>query len=153
MNDSFLFYRSWLEQIDKYIQDDNEKNNLIASIVRYGIEDKKILTGTIIDMFLSQTYAQIDSAKAKHAARVEAGRKGGQKSKGGGAPVGNKNANKNNKQTTSKQQPNDNVNVNDNDNVNVNDNITTSAIVSPLTEDDSDDWFDSLIDEREIKDV
>lgn len=115
MNDNFVFYKSWLDIIESNYPDDIEiQKELIRNIVLYGIKGEKNISTE--KMFLQQAFAQIDSAKSKHDKRVEAGRNGGKKSKGGGAPFGNQNAKQ---KTTSKQQANDNVNVNDN----VNDNV------------------------------
>ena len=112
MNDSFVFYGSWLEIIENNYPDDiTKQRELMHNIILYGIRGEANLS--IEKMFMQQAYAQIDSAQEKHQRRVEAGRKGGQKSKGGGAPLGNQNAKR---KTTSKQQ----ANVNDNDNVNDN---------------------------------
>lgn len=105
--DMFLFYRSWLENIEELYDDEETQKNLIFSICKYGIKGEK--TFPTEKLFLMQCYSQIDSAQDKHMKRAEAGRKGGQNSKGGGAPEGNTNAQKNNKQTTSKQQANINI--------------------------------------------
>lgn len=132
MNDNFVFYKSWLDIIESNYPDDNEtQKELIRNIVLYGIKGEKNISTE--KMFLQQAFAQIDSAKSKHDKRVEAGRNGGKKSKGGGAPFGNQNAKQ---KTTSKQQANDNVNVNDNVNdnvININ-NINDSApnVCAPL---------------------
>lgn len=135
MRDTFVFYRSWLDVIEKkYGGRHDIKKSLYLAIIQYGITGEA--TYPAEDMFLMQVYAQIDSARAKHDARVEAGRKGGQAGKGSTkARPGNKNASKR-KQT----QPNDNVNDNDNVNGNVNvNNIITSSDMVPLEWDQSSD--------------
>lgn len=115
MIDNFVFYKSWLDIIEANYPDDAEmQKELIYNIVIYGI--KGIKNDSIEKMFTQQVFAQIDSAKSKHEKRVEAGRKGGQKSKGGGAPVGNQNAKT---KTTSKQQANNNSNIHNHKNMNI----------------------------------
>lgn len=129
MNDNFLFYGSWLDIIESNYPDDiNKQNELIRNIVFYGI--RGIRNDTIEKMFTQQVFVQIDSAKTKHEKRVEAGRNGGKKSKGGGAPKGNQNAKR---KTTSKQQANDNVNdnVNDNDNYHLHSVNEAPAVCAP----------------------
>lgn len=123
MNDSFVFYKSWLEIIESnYANDIGKQRELMHNIILYGIKGEQ--HDDVERMFLQQAFKQIDSAQEKHNRRVEAGRKGGRISRGGGAPKGNKNnaSGRNQhsgKRTTSIQQANDNVNVNDNDNDNV----------------------------------
>lgn len=115
MIDNFVFYKSWLDIIEANYPDDAERQKeLIYNIVIYGI--KGIKNDSIEKMFTQQVFAQIDLAKSKHEKRVEAGRKGGQKSKGGGAPVGNQNAKT---KTTSKQQANNNSNIHNHKNMNI----------------------------------
>lgn len=110
MNDSFVFYSSWLEIIENNYADDIDKQReLIHNIIIYGIKGER--RDNVERMFIQQTYAQIDSAQSKHNKRVEAGRKGGKSGYGTTkARYGNKNA--------SKTQANDNVNKNDNENDN-----------------------------------
>lgn len=127
MADNFLFYKSWWDIINQHIPGRERQNELIRAIVQYGIDGTREFPEEI--MFLEQAYKQIDSAKDKHDKRVQAGRKGGQKSKGGGAPKGNQNAKK---KTTSKQQANENDNVNENENENDN-IILTNAHSSDIT--------------------
>lgn len=147
MADNFLFYKSWWDIINQHIPDRSRQNELIRAIVQYGIDGSMEFPEEV--MFLQQAYAQIDSAKEKHDKRVEAGRKGGQKSRGGGAPKGNKNAKK---KTTSKQQANENDNVNDNENENDNiiltnahssdnalESMSSNAINNYWSEEDFDD--------------
>lgn len=112
---NFVFYLSWMRIIDEEYKDEQVKKNLVYAIVRYGLFGEKKYPCE--RLFLKQAFAQIDSAKALWSARVEAGRKGGLKGKGG-APKGNKNASKqkqtkaNNSKT--KHNENDNENVNEN---------------------------------------
>lgn len=121
MADSFVFYRSFAENIEK-IPDADTQLKFYKAIVVFGLDDVKTNFEYPFDLLFDQMCASISSAKAKHEKRVEAGKKGGKASKGGGAPKGNKNAkSKNNKQTTSKQQAKvskQQANVNGNDNVN-----------------------------------
>lgn len=115
MIDNFVFYKSWLDIIEANYPEDTEKQKeLIHNIVLYGIKGER--NENIEKMFTQQVFAQIDLAKSKHEKRVEAGRKGGQKSKGGGAPAGNQNAKT---KTTSKQQANNNSNIHNHKNMNI----------------------------------
>lgn len=139
-HESFVFYKSWVDIIEKkYGNKPDIKKKLYLAIIQYGI--RKEATYPAEDMFLMQVYAQIDSAHAKHDARVEAGRKGGQNGKGDAkARPKNKNASK-------RKQTQPNVNDNVNANVNANDNIiNTSPGIGPSDEaqpvDDDYDWRD-----------
>lgn len=134
MNDSFVFYSSWLEIIENNYADDIDKQReLIHNIILYGIKGER--RDNVERMFMQQTYAQIDSAQSKHNKRVEAGRKGGKTGYGPAkARYGNKNASK----TQANDNVNDNVNVNDNDNVNL--HITPSVCALPKAAQPSVSW-------------
>ena len=134
MNDSFVFYKSWLEIIEgNYANDIGKQRELIHNIILYGIKGER--RDNVERMFMQQTYAQIDSAQSKHNKRVEAGRKGGKTGYGAAkARYGNKNASK----TQANDNVNDNVNVNDNDNVNL--HITPSVCAPPKAAQPSVSW-------------
>lgn len=134
MNDSFVFYSSWLEIIENNYADNIAKQReLIHNIILYGIKGER--HDNVERMFMQQTYAQIDSAQSKHNKRVEAGRKGGKTGYGAAkARYGNKNASK----TQANDNVNDNVNVNDNDNVNL--HITPSVCAPPKAAQPSVSW-------------
>ncbi len=134
MNDSFVFYSSWLEIIENNYADNIAKQReLIHNIILYGIKGER--RDNVERMFMQQTYAQIDSAQSKHNKRVEAGRKGGKTGYGAAkARYGNKNASK----TQANDNVNDNVNVNDNDNVNL--HITPSVCAPPKAAQPSVSW-------------
>ena len=134
MNDSFVFYKSWLEIIEgNYANDIGKQRELIHNIILYGIKGER--RDNVERMFMQQTYAQIDSAQFKHNKRVEAGRKGGKTGYGAAkARYGNKNASK----TQANDNVNDNVNVNDNDNVNL--HITPSVCAPPKAAQPSVSW-------------
>ena len=136
MNDSFVFYSSWLEIIENNYADDIDKQReLIHNIILYGIKGER--RDNVERMFMQQTYAQIDSAQSKHNKRVEAGRKGGKTGYGAAkARYGNKNASK----TQANDNVNDNVNVNVNDNDNVNLHITPSVCALPKAAQPSVSW-------------
>lgn len=140
MADSFVFYRSFDEVIAQ-IPEPETQLKFYKAIVDYGLNDTTTDFPYPLNLLFIQMCASISSAKVKHDKRVEAGRNGGKKSKGGGAPKGNQNAKA---KTTSKQQAttslslskqqandnvNDNVNVNDNDNVNLH---IVPAVCAPL---------------------
>ena len=112
---NFVFYLSWMNVIDEEYEDEQIKKDLVYSIVRYGLLGEKQFPCE--RLFLKQAFAQIDSAKEIWSARVEAGRKGGLKGKGG-APRGNQNASKQKQtkanNTKTKHNENENENVNDN---------------------------------------
>lgn len=116
MKDSFIFYRSFYDSL-KEIPDD-EQIKVYKAISEYALNNNELeLTGVAKAIFLL-IKPQIDANNRKY----ENGKKGG-------APKGNKNAQKNNQETT-KKQPKNNLktteqqpNVNDNVNVNVNDNV------------------------------
>ena len=134
MNDSFVFYSSWLEIIENNYADDIDKQReLIHNIILYGIKGER--RDNVERMFMQQTYAQIDSAQSKHNKRVEAGRKGGKTGYGAAkARYGNKNASK----TQANDNVNDNVKVNENDNVNL--HITPSGCAPPKAAQPSVSW-------------
>lgn len=140
MSDSFVFYRSFDEVISQ-IPEPETQLKFYKAIVDYGLNDTTTDFPYPLNLLFIQMCASISSAKAKHDKRVEAGRNGGKKSKGGGAPKGNQNAKR---KTTSKQQANDNVNdnvnvnVNDNDNVNL--HITPSVCAPPKAAQPSVSW-------------
>lgn len=138
MSDSFVFYRSFDEVISQ-IPEPETQLKFYKAIVDYGLNDTTTDFPYPLNLLFIQMRASISSAKVKHDKRVEAGRNGGKKSKGGGAPKGNQNAKR---KTTSKQQANDNVNdnvnVNDNDNVNL--HITPSVCAPPKAAQPSVSW-------------
>ena len=138
MSDSFVFYRSFDEVISQ-IPEPETQLKFYKAIVDYGLNDTTTDFPYPLSLLFIQMCASISSAKVKHDKRVEAGRNGGKKSKGGGAPKGNQNAKR---KTTSKQQANDNVNdnvnVNDNDNVNL--HITPSVCAPPKAAQPSVSW-------------
>lgn len=138
MSDSFVFYRSFDEVISQ-IPEPETQLKFYKAIVDYGLNDTTTDFPYPLNLLFIQMCASISSAKVKHDKRVEAGRNGGKKSKGGGAPKGNQNAKR---KTTSKQQANDNVNdnvnVNDNDNVNL--HITPSVCAPPKAAQPSVSW-------------
>lgn len=111
MNDSFLFYRSWIENIEEEYSDPETRQSLVYAIVKYGITGKK--TYPAERMFLKQCYSNIDAMIAKHNKAVESGRKGGlaKGSLKGASRVYEANENKN-------SNINENTNSNDNSNEN-----------------------------------
>lgn len=126
MNDSFVFYKSWLEIIESnYTNDIGKQRELMHNIILYGIKGEQ--HDDVERMFLQQAFKQIDSAQEKHNRRVEAGRKGGKSGTGNAKKrYGNKNA--------SKTQANDNVNdnVNENDNYHLHSVNEAPAVCAPL---------------------
>ena len=137
-NMNFVFYKSWFDIITEQVQDRAKQNELFRAIIEHGITGAAEFPSEV--MFLKQAYVQIDSAKAKHQKRVEAGRKGGKAGRGKAkARYGNKNA--------SKTQPNDN----DNDNVNTNDSLSFVIIDNnpsgPLPDGSPSDYREKLEDE------
>lgn len=129
MSDSFVFYRSFDEVISQ-IPEPETQLKFYKAIVDYGLNDTTTDFPYPLNLLFIQMCASISSAKVKHDKRVEAGRNGGKKSKGGGAPKGNQNAKR---KTTSKQQANDNVNdnVNDNDNYHLHSVNEAPAVCAP----------------------
>lgn len=119
---NFIFYESWLTNIDEEYKDEKTKQSLVYAIVRYGIDGKK--TYPCERLFLKQVFAQIDSAKEKWEnlveARKKAGEKGGKAANGEAkARYGNKNASKTQANASKRKlNENDNVNVNEKDNDN-----------------------------------
>ena len=126
--ESFVFYNSFLEGIET-LSTPEEKWEATKAILYYGLKD--------IDK-PPEGYAKIPYIMAKP--QIEANNKRYENGKKGGAPKGNKNAQKREKENqkitvgcfekqpkNNQKQPNvnDNVNVNENDNVNVNDNKNT----------------------------
>ena len=116
---TFIFYESFYNAI-KAIDDANLKLEAYELIMQYGLYNKKIATSNaILKVAFEMIKPVIDNSDKRYITSVENGKKGG-------APKGNKNAQKKQPKTTKKQPPNnqnnlnDNVNDNDNDNVNYN---------------------------------
>ena len=126
MRDSFVFYRGWKVAVDEL--PDREKLAIYEAICNYALDGKiPDFTGLLNALFKSFV-PQIDI----NTKRWENGRKGG-------APKGNKNAEKQNvtKDGNNQKQPknnqkqpnvNVNVNVNANDNVNVNEGKSAAKV-------------------------
>lgn len=123
---NFVFYLSWLQNIEEEYKDEQIRKDLVYAIVRYGLYGEKKFPCE--KLFLKQAFSQIDSAKAIWAARVEAGKKGGSAKGASKARIGNQNASKR-KQTqtnTSKTQHNENDNENVNENIHSHDSHSSN---------------------------
>lgn len=112
---SFVFYESFKKTIDK-IDDKDTQLMAYKTIIDYGLYETEPPSepyeiGLIMEVFMPV----IDKAKA----RYRTCRKNGSL---GGAPKGNKNAEK----KTTKIQPKNNLNDNDNDNDNKNENVNVN---------------------------
>lgn len=118
--DSFVFYPTFLEQIEA-IRNDRVQLALFKAVVKYGLygdipdfSDIDSIGGVLDAVFVPMKYV-IDEAKARRKRNIANGLKGG-------APKGNKNAAKPQPKTTQNnpKQPTSNLNVNVNGNVNAN---------------------------------
>lgn len=118
--DSFVFYPTFLEQIEA-IRNDRVQLALFKAVVKYGLygdipdfSDIDSIGGVLDAVFVPMKYV-IDEAKARRKRNIANGLKGG-------APKGNKNAAKPQPKTTQNnpKQPTSNLNVNVNGNGNVN---------------------------------
>lgn len=128
MNESMIFYNSFLEAIEDLPAEDFKKATL--AILKYGLQSEitEDAQSGIVKIIFSLVKPQIDA----NTARRENGKKGG-------APKGNSNAKKQPKQlkqpmvelNCNEKQPN--VNVNENVNVNVNENVNENVNVTPPT--------------------
>ena len=150
---SFLFYRSYLDAVNK-IKDIETKYKLLTAIINYGLngeepefkDELSQMAWVFIKPLLDANYQNyVNGCK-------------------GGAPAGNKNAKKqpkNNRKTTQNnpKQGNDNDNANDNDkdkvNDNANDNVNVNVNINKeseeiITEEDEDDdgWIVPYKDEN-----
>lgn len=112
MKESFVFYRSFYEAITEVPEE--SQLELFKAICEYSLNNKlPKLENKISRVIFKLIKPNIDSAKARYAASVENGKKGG-------APKGNQNARKQPK--TTQEQPKNNLNVDGDvdDNVDVN---------------------------------
>ena len=110
---TFIFYESFYNAI-KAIDDANLKLEAYELIMQYGLYNKKIATNnTILKVAFEMIKPVIDNSDRRYITSVENGKKGG-------APKGNKNAQKKQPKTTKKQPLNNQNNLNDNVNDNVN---------------------------------
>lgn len=122
MNDSFVFYRSFIEGIKRLPE--SERLKAYDAIVEYALDDKPPEGDGLFAIVYEMAKPQIDANKQRK-----------EISKKGGAPKGNTNAKtakNNSKQPTvefeeTKKQPNVNVNVNGNVNENENVNVNVNA--------------------------
>lgn len=116
--DSFVFYRSFFEAIEKLKK--NDKLTVYSHLCRYAlgeeVDELDGVPGAIFDLIKPQIDANFQ--------RYENGTKGGKYGKLGGRPKTPKEPQKNPKQT-----PNVNVNVNENVNDNENVNVNVNASV------------------------
>lgn len=126
MRDSFIFYRSFQKAIDSCSQDDQLL--IYKAIANYALDRVEPDLSGVAQVCWVLIKPQLDA----NWKRYDNGCKGGEFGKKGGAPKGNKNANKG--KTTPKQPqenptaveittPNNNVNNNLNNNDNSNDNV------------------------------
>lgn len=126
MRDSFIFYRSFQKAIDACSQDDQLL--IYKAIANYALDRVEPDLSGVAKVCWVLIKPQLDA----NWKRYDNGCKGGEFGKKGGAPKGNKNANKG--KTTPKQPqenptaveittPNNNVNNNLNNNDNSNDNV------------------------------
>lgn len=126
MRDSFIFYRSFQKAIDACSQDDQLL--IYKAIANYALDRVEPDLSGVAQVCWVLIKPQLDA----NWKRYDNGCKGGEFGKKGGAPIGNKNANKG--KTTPKQPqenptavekttPNNNANNNPNHNDNSNDNI------------------------------
>ena len=104
--DSFLFYRSYIEAVDKLSE--NRRYDFLHAIACYALDGEQPDFDGAEDMAFGLMKANIDSCNKRYTASVENGKRGG-------APKGNRNAFK--KKITQKQ-PRNNPNENVNDDVN-----------------------------------
>lgn len=107
LKDSFLFYRSFAETV-RMIPDEAQQLTLLNALIDYGLSGVEPELPYPLNLPLHQMIASIDGAKRRRVAQSKNGKKGG-------APRGNKNANKKTTQTSE-----NNLNVNGNGNVNDN---------------------------------
>lgn len=133
--DTFVFFPTFLTQIEA-VKNKTVQLALFKAIANYGLYDVEPdfsdidPLGTLQAMFIPMKYA-IDGAKARRKTNANNGRNGG-------APIGNRNANKstenNRKQAISTEnKPNVNVygNVNENENTNVDNKKSTKHFSKP----------------------
>lgn len=117
--DSFVFYRSFFEAIEKLKK--NDKLTVYSHLCRYAlgeeVDELDGVPGAIFDLIKPQIDANFQ--------RYENGTKGGKYGKLGGRPKTPKEPQENPKQTPNVNE-NVNENVNDNENVNVNVNASGS---------------------------
>ena len=110
MRDSFVFYRSFAEAINKLDQDD--RLNVYDALCRYALDGEVVADNGIVKAMLTLMMPQIDANNR----RYENGKKGGRsKNQSETKPEPNKNQSETKtKPNETKPEPNVNVNVNDN---------------------------------------
>ena len=140
---SFVFYKSFYDAVGG-LQTNDEKLKMYNTIFEYCLFEIEPKLDGVLNIIWTLIKPQLDANIKKR----ENGKKGG-------APKGNKNAEKQPKTTIvdlennhrlNEKQPNDNVNVNDNDNVNVNDNLNVNDNVN--LNDNVDELFNSFWNKR-----
>lgn len=134
--ESFLFYRSYLEAIEK-IKSVDAKYKLLMGIINYGLDRTE---PEFNDELSEMAWVFIEPLLDANYRKYLAGQKGG-------APVGNQNAKKENQKqpkTTKNKQKQGNDNVNDT----VNDTVTVNANATDNDKDNVKDNVNVKIKER-----
>lgn len=101
--DSFLFYRSYIEAVEKLPTD--RRYTFLHSIITYALDGELPNLSGAEDIAFGLMKANIDSCNRRYAANVNNGKKGGRPPKNGNS--------KNPKKTQPKPKQNPNENVND----------------------------------------
>lgn len=118
MRESFVFYKNFYETIK--ILPKKQFLIILEAIIEYGLYKKEPIDLPLVLQALFENFkCSIDKAQKRYDSSVKNG-------KLGGAPKGNKNAEKqpkNNLETTQEQPNSTKNNLNENDNENVNDNV------------------------------
>lgn len=115
MKESFVFYRSFYESINKL--DDEIKLEIFNAICEYSLNEKELELSVVADAIFTLIKPNIDSANKRYIASVENGKKGGRPKKNDNLEKPKKNLKK---PSNNLEKPKQNLNVNDNVDVNVN---------------------------------
>ena len=150
MCDSFVFYRSFYENLKKL--DSNSMRETLVAICEYALNDKDTELDGVGDIIFSMAKPQLDANKK----RREDGKKGGRPKKEKSEDPEDKSIEDNDKKPVvskiktsgfqnknhriQNQKPNVNVNVNDNVNVNVNENENAHVNLKEINQEKSNDF-------------
>ena len=141
MRDSFIFYRSWYEAIQSFPAE--VQGEIYTAIFEYSLNGNETHDmGKIASAMWTLIRPQVDANRA----RYENGCKGGEFGKLGGAPKGNKNANKGKttpKQPLNKGKTTPNDHENDHENDYGNENVACAREPTPKVFDSNSEFPDA----------
>ena len=119
MKESFVFYRSFYEAIQKLPEE--YQLELMQVIMKYNFEEELPKMSPVVEAMFTLIKPNIDKASERYERCVENGKKGGR-------PKTETKPKENLNETKKKPNENQDINLNDNDNDNDNDNVNDNNI-------------------------